>query len=524
MWNDFFDFILKNCKSSNKEVIFVHNLGNFDGFFIYKALSRRFRPEDVSCLIDHHNKFIQITLQRRLDKVKFIWKDSMRMFPVYLDELCSILNLPGKTSKYNPDFHHLSLFDKPSLSIVMVMIAEFKNYALQDSIALYNCIIKLQDMYLKDYLVDICSILSTSTLSLKIFRSKYLKVNIPILKRRDDTLLRSAYFGGATDYYQMKAFNIFYYDVNSLYPFAMMRPMPFELIRKITFKDPINTNFNLDNFFGYLKVEINCPLNVKVPVLPCKYKGKTIFPTGVWIGTYFSEELKAVQKYGYTFKFINGYEFSKADLFTDYVNHFYEQKKNSIGPQRFISKMQLNQLYGILGRKHDLLETVNIYKEDFDKFIGSRVIKSVIPINDKIMALLMHKNISDDLVNELNSELEVKLSNYQYLVKANVAIAAAVTSYARIHMIPFKVDGSCIYSDTDSLFMTKKLDSIYLGDDLGYFKDELDGLMIKEAYFLGIKKYGYQYLDKDGNLITKSVFAGIERDSLTWEEIIKLEL
>jgi hypothetical protein len=33
---------------------------------------------------------------------------------------------------------------------------------------------------------------------MKIFRSKFLKVNIPILKRIDDTFVRIAYFGGAT--------------------------------------------------------------------------------------------------------------------------------------------------------------------------------------------------------------------------------------------------------------------------------------------------------------------------------------
>ena len=210
------------------------------------------------------------------------------------------------------------------------------------------------------------------------------------------------------------------------------------------------------------------------------------------------------------------------DLFSDYVRNFYEQKRNSTGPKRFIAKMHLNQLYGIFGRKHDLLETVNIYKKDFEKFISSRIIKSIIPINDRIIALLMYKNINEDIIDKLNTELDMNLSNYQYLVNANVAIASAVTSYARIHMIPFKVDGSCVYSDTDSTFTTKRLDSIYLGDDLGFMKDELNGLRIKEAYFLGVKKYGYRYEDKNGNLITKYVFAGIPRDSVTFEEIIKL--
>jgi DNA polymerase type B, organellar and viral len=111
-------------------------------------------------------------------------------------------------------------------------------------------------------------------------------------------------------------------------------------------------------------VVVISPNNIKTPLLPCKYQGKTIFPTGSWTGTYFSAELKAVLPMGYQFKIIEAYEFSKIDLFSDYVNHFYDKKRNSVGPERFIAKMQLNQLYGIFGRKHDLLETRNIYIED----------------------------------------------------------------------------------------------------------------------------------------------------------------
>ena len=101
--------------------------------------------------------------------------------------------------------------------------------------------------------------------------------------------------------------------------------------------------------------------------------------------------------------------------------------------------MHLNQLYGVFGTKHDLLETRNIYIEDLDEFICTIVIKSIIPINDRVITLLMHKKIKDELILELNSELEIGLNNHYYLVKANVAIASAVTSYARIHMIFFKI-------------------------------------------------------------------------------------
>ena len=53
-------------------------------------------------------------------------------------------------------------------------------------------------------------------------------------------------------------------------------------------------------------------------------------------------------------------------------------------------------------------------------------------------------------------------------------------------------------------------------------KDELNGCRISEAYFLGIKQYGYYYYDKNNNRIERSVWAGVSRDSLSFEEVIKL--
>ena len=122
----FFDFIILNC---NKGIIFVHNLGSFDGFFIYKALSNRFKPEEVSCLIDNHNKFIQITLELEIQKIKIVFKDSYGIFPVSLKDLCNIFSLRGKTSIYKPEYHNITLFNKGNEKI----LEEFKEYSLQIS-------------------------------------------------------------------------------------------------------------------------------------------------------------------------------------------------------------------------------------------------------------------------------------------------------------------------------------------------------------------------------------------------------
>jgi len=91
LWKEFFNFIrsdIVNCKC------FVHNLGSFDGLFLYKVISLHFKPECVKTIIDHHNKFISINLT--LDNKNTItFLDSFRIFPVGLKELCEIFRVDG---------------------------------------------------------------------------------------------------------------------------------------------------------------------------------------------------------------------------------------------------------------------------------------------------------------------------------------------------------------------------------------------------------------------------------------------
>ena len=84
---------------------------------------------------------------------------------------------------------------------------------------------KAQEIYRGEYNVDITTIVSTSSLALKIFRTNYLKLNIPVLNKNLDTFVRLGYFGGATDFYLAECEDLKYYDVNSLYPYAMKNYM-----------------------------------------------------------------------------------------------------------------------------------------------------------------------------------------------------------------------------------------------------------------------------------------------------------
>lgn len=94
-------------KANQIDTVFVHNLGSFDGYFIYKYLSYVIPHEYLSTIIDNHNKFILIQIFDAAYRVKFI--DSYRIFPVSLSNLCELFKVKGKLSGYNSKFNSLDL-------------------------------------------------------------------------------------------------------------------------------------------------------------------------------------------------------------------------------------------------------------------------------------------------------------------------------------------------------------------------------------------------------------------------------
>jgi hypothetical protein len=150
MWNQFFTYLKTNIPSKTF-TIFTHNLGSFDGLFIYKNLIKySINFSDSDCMIDKDKKFIQIVAN--VQGSKYTFKDSMRIFNVSLQEFCVAFNVKGKLSNYKSEWNSFSLFDnKKELNI-------FMEYSLQDSVALLEALTHAQTIYNDHYKVDICSI------------------------------------------------------------------------------------------------------------------------------------------------------------------------------------------------------------------------------------------------------------------------------------------------------------------------------------------------------------------------------
>jgi hypothetical protein len=305
-----------NALNLHKIVIFSHNLGSFDGYFIFKGLLELpgVNIDKVNSIIDNLHRFISITINWK--DTNIIFKDSLRIFPVSLQQLCDTFEVEGKLYPYNPLFNKISLFQNNDL------LDQFIEYSKQDSISLLKALIKAQNIYIKEHKVDIASIWSTSTLSFKIFRLNFLNIEIPTLTNKLDSVLRLAYLGGSTDYYFKYGENLKHYDVNSLYPKAMCNPMPIKFLGELD-----GSKVRLENIFGFAEAKITTPKDLTTPLLPFKIFNETLHPLGSWIGIYFTEELKAISKYGYNVELIKVYSFSKGNIFESFIKYFYEIKK-----------------------------------------------------------------------------------------------------------------------------------------------------------------------------------------------------
>jgi hypothetical protein len=103
--------------------------------------------------------------------------------------------------------------------------------------------------------------MTISAMALSIFRMEYSdsstwEIHIPT--QNEDTFIRRAYFGGHVDVYRPFGKNLYYYDVNSLYPFVMQH---YHMPGGIPVWDGQLKGKSIDSLFGLRKCYIICPRN-----------------------------------------------------------------------------------------------------------------------------------------------------------------------------------------------------------------------------------------------------------------------
>lgn len=509
------DFIVKCFKdlfanpSNHNATIYFHNFSKFDSLLIIKPLLQHY---DVKTIYKDNSMISLIIRLKDKPKIRMVINDSMLLLKGSLANLGKAFNV----SVIKSQFDHNSV-NKDNLSDIN---HDMRLYLNNDVVSLYQILkVYIQEVYNKVGL-NVVNHKTISGLAFNTYLSNDYKLhyNIKNINGFVSDNIRKSYYGGLVDVYKPYVKDGYYYDINSMYPYIMK-------VNKFPIGDPIySTDTNLDNYFGFVYCKITAPDNLYIPILPYLLKGKLICPTGTWYSMYFSEEVKFAVKYGYKVEVLYGYKFNSCnDIFTSYIDRFYDMKKystsNNMPVLKQFSKDMLNCLYGRIGLKERLDTMKFVTPDQADQIIELYNYTYLKEIDDNTI-LIKHDTFKDPLKGFILDK-PVNLNHKRSTAKSNIAIASAITAYSRMYINQFKLldPHNVIYSDTDSLVLQNPLDPKFVGDDIGQFKLEFK---IKHAYFVNAKVYGIITHDNQHIVKGKGVGSSFEDVDFNIDHIIKL--
>jgi hypothetical protein len=502
----------------DKHRVYLHNFSNFDAIFLIDILASLTDKKLNPVIKD--GRFIEFPF--KFNKNIIYFRDSLQILPMSLSQLADSFEIEKKKGffphnflkdknislNYNGNIPDFKYFNNYGINIEEYIkeIKPFKEktklfkrkggltpddyniliksktnwnlreesikYCENDVIVLYNIIKKFSMKIFELFRVDIIKYPTLASLAFGIYRSNFYRKDelIPIITGSMYDNMKNAYTGGSVDVYKPHGYNIYSYDVNSLYPTQMANyDMP--VGSPTYFEGDINLREEIKNPFGIFEVEVTSPDNLNYPILQLRFKTKngikTISPLGKWKSWYFSEELYNAIKYGYKFNIIRGYIFERKNIFKKYVNCLYDIKKKSDkdSVNYLIAKLLLNSLYGRFGMSPLLENHLIVSPHITEKMINSDniIVKNVVNLKKSGKELI---TFFDD-----------KITNNNRRINVSIPISIAVTAYGRIFMSIFKMkflekDIKLYYSDTDCVHIDKELDNKFLGDNLGQFKFE----------------------------------------------------
>jgi hypothetical protein len=337
----------------------------------------------------------------------------------------------------------------------------YKIYSLRDSIilktGLQNFFKTLKELNMSSPINNY----SCSGIAFKYYIQNWNKINLN-LKGSHKRLLKQAYFGGRCEIFgnPKKGEKILHFDFAGMYQNCMLEDLPYG-----NFKLEIS-NDNCIKEPGFYHIEINYSDNL--PSLPIK-EDKLYFKSGDICGWYWYEEILLALKYHKINKFKVNFKLiseSNGPILYDFINKLTEIRKQG-GIKKDIGKLLINSFYGRLG------------------------------VGDKINIIELKNELGNEKNYGIIENLFITKKEINKNSKSNIAMAAAITSKARIKLYEaflevLKHGGRLLYCDTDSViaaFDEKiKIENIELGSHI-YFDTKREDTVIKDAIFINPKTY-----------------------------------
>lgn len=141
--------------------------------------------------------------------------------------------------------------------------------------ALYDILSVANKRFYLDYNIQMNSTLTISKMALELYLMEDYKNNLPLVNdRKLYSYIKNAYYGACTEVYRPYGENLFYYDVNSLYPYVALNDMPG---LECTYIHSPNKGMKLANLFGFFYCEIEAN-KAYLGLLPYRAEQGWIFP------------------------------------------------------------------------------------------------------------------------------------------------------------------------------------------------------------------------------------------------------
>lgn len=282
--------------------------------------------------------------------------------------------------------------------------------------------------------------------------------------------LREGYRGGRVEVFQPGYYEkVKVYDVNSLYPYAML-----------TTEVPISDRGVWVDFFdpslpGCYTIEFE-QRNKSIPAVLLE-RGLGVYSG---IGTFYTPEIALLKEVDPTcrVKVKKGFKFyDRERVFSDYVNRIYAVRlSDPDGPLSLLGKFLLNSLYGKLGQNSKRVSIVAYDPEDFDAMYNAvKGDAKITPLNEALGVF------------KAETERDCKFEH--------VGIAAMITSAARVILYRGMLSAgieNVVYCDTDSVHSLCNINLKLVSDRIGDFKVEFEG----EGCYVGKKLYALRKGEK----------------------------
>lgn len=458
----FFEHLYKYRHYYNDFTFYGHNAGRFDAVFLLneylldnndKWFIQSITETDSSIICI---KLIAVEGDVKNRNIRLTFLDSVKVAPLSLDGLGAALKTKNRKLTGSVDLGKLTMENFHYFRDDLVHYLKF------DCLTLAEAMIILADALYNDDQLNITKCLTGPSLGIKSFwKNYYNQDQMPIfnLGRAEDAYIRKSYFGGRTEAFTLGLIEgpSYYYDVNSMYPHVGRMDLPYgypmwtKTLSYIVEDCKIFGHKLIDDFFGFIRVEV-VSTNLdeddnELPVFGFKNpEGRLLFPKfkePVEI-TIFSEEMRYAQKnnMSYKFKVLDGIAFKKGPVMKNFFQDNYDKrllakKAGNLGEAN-IRKLKSNSTYGKLAQRTLNKDMITLYSPDrvgyLDKFHNEQLVS----------------------IRESKCYTLVRSKEDTEAVDINVAIAAAITSYARLELhkaiTAVRDEGGLVhYCDTDSI-------------------------------------------------------------------------